>query len=300
MSQQITTAFVNQFKSGLEIQFQQNGSKLRSLVRNETQNGEYEYFDRIGKVKARQKTSRHSDVQYDDTPHSRRRNQTSLSYWADLIDKEDRVRMLSDPTNPYAVNGAMAIGREVDLAIVTAARGTAYAGKAGETPVAFDSGNIVAVDYTDAGGGSASNLNVPKLREARFHLEKVLAIAPEEKVTCVITASQRQSLLASTQVTSADYNSVRALVNGEVNTFLGFNFVLLDADILPKTGNNRSVLCFTEAAIVLGTAEDLDVQIERLATKHYSTQVYCAQNFGATRLWEEKVVEILCDETKKV
>ena len=72
MSTQITTAFVNQYRANVEHLLQQKGSKLRPFVRVESQNSEFEYYDRIGSVDAVEVTSRHSDTPLISTPHDRR------------------------------------------------------------------------------------------------------------------------------------------------------------------------------------------------------------------------------------
>lgn len=73
MSVQITTAFVDQYRSNVYHLTQQKGSKLRRGVRVETVNGKNAYFEQLGATTARKRTSRHADTPRMDTPHSRRR-----------------------------------------------------------------------------------------------------------------------------------------------------------------------------------------------------------------------------------
>ena len=94
MSVQITTAFVEQYKSNVFHLAQQKGSRLRDAVRTETVTGKSHFFERIGSVAAQLRTSRHSDTPRMDTPHSRRKVTMDDYDWADLIDNEDKVRML--------------------------------------------------------------------------------------------------------------------------------------------------------------------------------------------------------------
>ena len=108
MSVQITTAFVEQYKGNVEHLVQQKGSRLRQAVSVETVTGKNAFFEQIGSTAAQQRTSRHSDTPRMDTPHARRRVSLVDFDWADLIDDEDRVRMLIDPTSPYAEAAAMA------------------------------------------------------------------------------------------------------------------------------------------------------------------------------------------------
>jgi hypothetical protein len=103
MSIQITTAFVEQYSANVMHLSQQKGSRLRATVSVESVTGKNAFFEQIGSVAARKRPSRHADTPQMDTPHARRRVSLVDYDWADLIDNEDRVRMLIDPTSPYAV-----------------------------------------------------------------------------------------------------------------------------------------------------------------------------------------------------
>jgi hypothetical protein len=128
-----------------------------------------------------------------------------------------------------------------------------------------------------------------------------------------INSNALQSLLGDTQVTSADFNTVKALVQGEVNSFMGFNFHRLERllvqtaalDGSATTGavgsgssliNDRRLIFWAMDGLLLATADDIQVEIERRSDKSYSTQVYASMGIGATRLEEEKVVIGLASE----
>jgi len=74
-------------------------------------------------------------------------------------------------------------------------------------------------------GGSDTNMNVAKLRQAKGLMDKNNVPPTDRHI--VIHSNGLQSLLAETAVTSSDFNTVKALVNGELNTFLGFTFHVL-------------------------------------------------------------------------
>jgi len=137
MSTQITTAFVSQYAANVTMLAQQKGSKLRDAVRVENVNGKQAFFDQIGATAARRRTSRHADTPRMDTPHARRRCSIDDFDWADLIDQEDKLRMLIDPTSTYARSAANAMGRALDEVIVDAMRGVAFTGENGSTAVPF-------------------------------------------------------------------------------------------------------------------------------------------------------------------
>jgi|TARA_E500000318_G_scaffold98107_1_gene99182 hypothetical protein len=287
MSVQITTAFIEQYKSNVFHLAQQKGSRLRDAVRTETVVGKSHFFERIGSTAALKRTSRHSDTPRVDTPHSRRKVSMDDYDWADLIDQEDKVRMLISPQSEYAQAGAWAMGRAMDDAIIDAASGNAFGGVAGGTTVALPSGQKIV-------HGSAG-LSVTKLIEAKEILDAA-DIDPEEERYLVCTSKQLSDLLAITQITSADFNSVKALVQGEIDTFMGFNFIRTER-LDTNSSSNRLVLAFAKSGIGLAVGSDIQTRISERADKNYATQVFLSMTIGATRIEDEKVVEIECTES---
>jgi hypothetical protein len=150
MSSEITTSFVEQYSSNVAMLAQQMGSRLRSAVDVETITGKNAFFDQVGVTAAIQRTSRHADTPQIDTPHARRRVSLADYEWADLIDDQDKVRMLIDPTSSYAKAAAAAMGRAMDDVIITALGGSADTGETGGTAVALPSGSKFATsDQSD-------------------------------------------------------------------------------------------------------------------------------------------------------
>ena len=205
--------------------------------------------------------------------------------WADLIDDADKVRMLIDPTSTYARAAAAAMGRAMDDAIIEAATGTAKTGKAGGTSTAMLSGHQIA-------NGSA-DLTLAKLIQAKKTLD-LASVDPSIPRHIAVGPDQIEALLNSTTVTSSDFNTVKALVQGEINTFMGFQFHVTTR--LAKSGNIRTCFAWAEDGIKLAVGKDVMSRIDERSDKSYSTQVYYCATFGATRMEEEKVVQIDCDE----
>lgn len=294
MSNQVTTAFAQQYSANVELQFQQMGSRLRKFVTEDPMGAEYKYFDRIGTVSAQLKGARHADVSYSDTPHSRRRITFEDFYHADMIDKEDKLRMIIDPTSEYVRTAVYALGRKMDEIILDAALGTAYSGKTGSTAVSFPSAQQIAVDYVESGSAANSHLTIGKLREALRILEANEAIMDGEPLVCIYNAKAKNSLLQTTEVTSADFNTVRALTNGQLNSFLGMEFVR--TELVRQDGSSYDrVIVMPKSAIKMAVASDISAKVEQIPHKFYNYQVLVEMCAGATRMWEEKVVEIKCD-----
>lgn len=296
MSSQITVAFVQQFSDNLIMLAQQKGSRLRDAVLNKVVTGDAAYFERIGLVAAIQKTARHMDSPQLDTPHSRRRVSLNDYVWGDLIDKEDELRMLIDPQSAYAMSGGFALGRAIDDVIIAAATGSATSVtsslSASTSSVSFTAGNIVDDDF----GTTNSNLTIPKLIEARRILQKN-NVDMDEQMTCVVNASALASLLNTTQVTSADFNTVKALVSGNIDTFLGCKFIHTERLSGTADGTDTDpvlVLMFTKSALGLAIGRDITVRVQERPDKNFATYVHAAMSIGATRIEEEKIVSIQC------
>ncbi len=286
MANDITTSFVKQFGSNLDFLVQQKGSLLRNAVRVETVTGEEAYFDQLGATAAVAKTTRNSDTPLVKSEHKRRRVTMYDYEWADLIDKEDKLKMLLDPQSDYAMNAAWALGRSIDDAIIDNAEATAYTGKIGGTAQNFPSANIVTAGST--------RLTLQKLLDGKLILDAA-DVDPSEERYCAITATQLADLLGVQQITDADYNSVRALVRGEVDTFLGFKFVICNRLNLDSS-SKRICLMWAKSGLMLAIAKDINTQITQRADKSYATQVYASLGIGSTRMEEAKVVQIKCTE----
>jgi hypothetical protein len=290
MSIQITTSFVEQYSSNVTMLSQQMGSKLRGSVDVETINGKNAFFDQVGVTAAQIRTSRHGDTPQIDTPHSRRRLSLADYEWADLVDDVDKVRMLIDPTSSYAKAAAAAMNRSIDDVIITAMNASASTGVAGGTSTALPSSQKTATSDQSDGLTIAKLLSAKKIMDDND-------VDPSLKRYIVCGPQQISDLLGTTSVTSADFNTVRALSTGEVNSFLGFEFIMstrLNKDVTNTT--DRLVFAYTEDAIKLGMGKDISAKISERADKSYSTQVYYCMSLGAVRMEEKKVVQIPCHE----
>ena len=295
MSQQITTAFVDQYTSNVMMLSQQKGSRLRMCVRNESQRGDRGFYDQIDQTAAIKVGTRHSDTPQIDTPHSRRAVDLQPYVWADLIDDWDKVLVLKDPRSEYAQNAAWAMGRSMDEEIIRAALGTAKTDHTGSTNTALPASQEVAVGEGATGGLTSVGLNVDKLIKSKFILDRN-EVDPMMERYFVCQAQQISDLLNEVEVTSADFNTVKALAQGAIDTYMGFKFIrleLLDTDADGVT----DCFAFSRQGILLAVGQDVQGRITERDDKNYATQVWCRMNIGATRMEEKQVVKVPCDET---
>lgn len=313
MSQQVSTAHVKQFSANVFHLSQQKGSRFRPSVRQESLKGKSGFYDRIGQAVAIKKASRHSDTPQIDTPHSRRRV-TMVDYeYADLVDQQDKIRTLFDPANPYAQAAVWALGRAMDDEIILGALGTAYGGEEGSVAVSLPNSQKVAAH--DGATTTGVNFNIKTWRKVK---EKFDANDVDESIMryIAITSSQLQALLGENEITSADYNTIKALVQGEVDSFMGMKVLrserlgrsdadvtynVTDGSVGAGTGtvtaaNSRRCFAWAQDGILLAVGMDIRTRIQERADKSFSTQVYASLSLGATRMEEEKVVEVICSE----
>lgn len=312
---EVTKAMVDEFSSNVMHLSQQKTSRLERVCRTESQSAESKFYDRIGSRTSRRKEGRHSRVVHTDTPHSRRMVTLEEWYDSDLVDEEDKIRVIMNPESEYLQAIAKSLGRTKDEVIIDFALGDAYGGKKGTTAVALpDSQKIAAHDGTTTSG---VKLNVQTLRAVRKKFKQNESIDDGEGLCLTHSAQQTDDLLGEEKVTNADYATIKALVDGEVDTFLGFEFI--STELLPFNSANitynvatgsvgagtgtitategRRCIAFTKnRGLLFASGMEVMGRIDQLPEMHYAWQVYGKLSIGGTRMEEEQVVEVICKE----
>jgi hypothetical protein len=147
-------------------------------------------------------------------------------------------------------------------------------------------------------GGTDTNLNVAKLRDAKRLLDR--ANVPPEGRHIILHASGLASLLSETAVTSSDFNTVKALVSGEINTFLGFTFHVMgdrtEGGLIIDGSLDRTCFAFHKDAIgyAEGIAPRTEVNYIPEKTSFLVNSVFSA---GAIAIDAEGIVKITARET---
>ena len=282
MSNTISSAFVEQFKANVYQLSQQRGSRLGNSVRVEDLTGNVHNFERMGSVVAQTKASRHADTPILDAPHSRRRVSPADWEWGDLVDREDKLRLIISPESEYAIAGANALGRAKDDLIIAAFKAAATDGAGGS--VAFPGSQTVAVGST--------GLVLDKALAGIELLNK--AEVDDMDRTLAYGSKQLTNILGEVEFTSGDYNTVRTLMAGQIATFLGITWIR--SERLPLATTTRSAFLWQKQAVGLAVNADMFARIAERADKSFAYQVYCSMTMGATRIEEAGVVEILCAE----
>ena len=242
--------------------------------------------EQIGSVNAQKRTTRHADTPLISTPHDARWVFPVDYEWADLIDDQDRVRMLINPQSPYAVNGAYAMGRAIDDEIIGAFFATSKTGENGTGTEAF-SGNTVSA-------GTSGKLEIGQLLEGKRLLMENEVDLDNDEIYMAITAEQHEDLLGMADIKTIDSNSTKVLVDGRVRAFLGINFVTtqrLDTSVAAS----QDCPMWAKSGMHLCVWNDITTKISEREDKSYATQVYLKTTIGATRLELGKVVKIVAD-----
>ncbi len=287
------TIFAKSYGDVISLLAQQEGSRILpanaiTIKRNVV--GEETYMDQIASEEMEDVTGRLQTVTLNNPNYSRRRIAKYGFTKAYGLDPHDLLATVPDPTSPVVQTLMNAAGRKYDDRILTAARGTAYTGQEGGTSVALPAGQKVA-----AGG---TGLTVTKLRSAKKILDQNKV--PFSDRFIAVNAEGIEDLLADTSVTSADFNTVRALVEGKINTFLGFQFIQMEAPItanddntLGPNGSTYYAVAWHKTGLGLAIWADMGASIDkRVDLVAQPKQLSYNMSIGASRLEEEKIVEI--------
>ena len=304
------TAFVKQYGSTLDLLLQTQGGKFDGKCLEESITGEERYYEQLGSVYASEVIDRYGDSPRNDITHARRRV-TATPYDVGIeFDNFDAVQTLINPQGQYVQQMATALRRKKDIEFITGALGTAYSGKSGGTANDLAAANVV----TDAG----TSLTVEKLLNAKSTLEaaNVDLDDPMNKPYMVVTPEILNNFMYQTEVKSSDYNTVKALAAGDINTYMGFEFIRTNllpfttddtnesvnlnwsaADVpVTVTGQVRACFAYVKSGVRMVTNPALTTRVTELPEHRFNWYGYAKLRCGAVRMEENKVVIIGCDE----
>ena len=317
MSVNVSQAFVQQYSTNIAMLLQQQGSRLRNTVQNFSFVGQAaSMMEQFGSVSPVRNQSRHSDTPLISTPQDKRWVYPNDYDWADLIDNQDRLRMLIDPAGPYTQAGVMAMGRAMDDEILSGFFNSNNTGQNGTvttgTLYAFNSNSQSVAAAT--GAAAATGLNIAKLRAAKKILLQADVDVDNDELFMVITAQQHDNLLNEAQAISLDYNTKPVLVDGKISAFMGFNFIHSEripgaanfatainpglatgsTDGTYTTGSRWMVPFWAKSGMALGLWNDVQASVDKRSDKRNSYQVYVTGTFGGARLEEKRCGIINC------
>ncbi len=257
---------------------QQKYSKLASTVMIKPNvRGKTFFQDQIGAWSMEVKGGRNTQTPNNDPLLARRMGTMVDFHDARLLDRGDELRTISDPRSAYTIAAAQALGRQIDVQIITAALGQAASGETGSTLVT--NGNIVL--------GTAGSMTLARVVAVKQQLDNQ-DVDMEDRYF-VITPAALDNLLNTTAATSSDYNSVKALVRGEIDTWMGFKWIP-STRLAAVSSSTLIGIAYQKFGICAAMAAEPLVRTDERTDLSYSWQVYYELNMGAVRLEENRVV----------
>lgn len=308
---QITVAQVQQYTTNVAMLLQQSGSRLRGSVMEHAFVGKAAMMlEQFGSVTATRNPTRHSDTPVIPTPQDRRWIYPNDRIWADLVDDEDRLRLLIDPMGPFSTAGSNALGRGIDDEIIYGMLNANMTGENGTTSTgllsAYNSGSQVIA--STVGGAAACGMNIAKLRTAKKALMLAEVDVDNEQLFVAISATQHDQLLNETQAINLDYTTRPVLEDGRIRSFMGFNFILTER--IPGAANfdtviNSAVTGYTtgslwlcpfwaKSGVTLGVWNDISASVDKRPDKNNAMQILVKGTFGGARTEEKRVGLITC------
>lgn len=281
----LTVSFKNNYRDTILHLVQQVGTRFRDRVIVKTDaTGEFDFHTQLGKLTPVQRVVRNADTAAVAVDNFRRRVAPQIWDLPILTDQEDIVLMVTDPTSAYSEGIRNGLMRKIDDLIIDAALGTAFTGKDGTTAVALPAAQKIA-----AGGTGLTKAKV--IQAAKILNSKDV---PEDDRWFAIGEEQLEDLQGILEFTSRDYNVVETLVSGRPARWIGFNWVLTTQ--LDKSGSDRQTIAWHRDGLALSIWHDIVTRIDERADKNYAKQVFASMQMGATRMEEERVVQVDCQE----
>lgn len=297
----IPDAFPNQYSDEWRLGLQQMSSRLESYVNTEVIHGEGKRFQKLAPVTARQITTRFGDTDPDEVDVEYRWLYVNFKDSAHILDRREAIQLgaVGSPHNQILRLQRAAAGRDMDKTLIDGIRGNVQSGKTGATPIALPSTQKIAVDFGSS--GTNNNFTFKKMIEIvrLFGVNEVTGqdVENQSPVTLVVSHNQVASMLRETQFTSSDFSEIRRLHTGEVVNLMGVAIKAVSPALLPlASGNIRSCYAFARNSVVFGLAENPQAWVDVLPGKRHDVQLRTEWGWGCTRLDEEGVVEIACDE----
>ena len=280
----VANVYVQTFENNVRHLAQQSQTKLRGKVQERSVSSENHNWERLGFVEASQKTTRLQATPSQDVPWSRRVSLAGTFQAADSTEQEDPVQMLVDPNSNLTRSLSMAMKREVDRIIITAATGDALDGDG--TPVALpaeqtigDGTNPISFDFITAVQEQFMNNNID----------------PDMPKCAVVGPTQVRKLMQLTEQTSADYVNRQALqtlnASGIVPNWMGFMWIMSTLLLEPAV-DEKSCLFFTDRAIGLQVNKDITARVAEDPSVSFAWRIYLHATMGAVRVEDEQIVHL--------
>jgi len=247
MSINLSAVAVTEFDSMVKHAYANMGLLKNAVTLRNNVVGDTYKFRRMGKGLANQKASS-ADVVAMGVGHEFKT--ATLVNWnapefTDIFDAQD---VNFDEKQELASTIAGALGRRCDQLVIDAMDAS--------TPL------------TTAVAAGGTNLTIAKVNQAQVELRD--QGVPNTELFAVIEAGGLGGLLADEKATSSDYQAVKALVSGEINSLVGFQFIILETRAeggLTEAANVVDSWFFQRPAVGLAIGIDMKTEINYVPEK---------------------------------
>lgn len=314
MSQAITNLpnhVVDLFNENWGHQAQQLEERLKSYVTIESNlNGNRKRYDdfeaqsTVAKKTLRAGATNRSDVE------SASRWLTASEYEdAKIIDEYDDEKLgaLARPDSEILKSMFANFGRQIDDIIIDAlvSDTTTKKGAAGTDNATLPTSQKLFIDATATSAGAANTAANSSIASHKLTLEKLIAVkslfarnevtgqgisgAGGEQVYMAVSQLDLDNLLQVNEIRSVDYNTVRALVSGELDSFMGIKFIRTER--LPTASNKRTCIAWVPSACTFYQGQRR-VYLDVLPETSHARQMRVTMRMGGMRRYDNKVITV--------
>ena len=304
MSDILPTAFPRLYDRQWRQALQQKSARSRPYVNVTPINGKSKRFHKITKSTATPITTRFGTTNPDELLYDYRT--LFVSFWKDAkrVDRREAMQLgeIGGPQEAILMAQRMSANRNFDQTLVNGLLGVSFEGENGTTQVALATTYDIPANYIKGGTGSNSGLTFAKVLRIKelMGLNNISGQSVEGSANIILlcTHAQLTDLLTEEKFTSDRYQGVKPLAgDGEIYSLLGITIVPVDASLLPiDAGGVRTCVAYSKEHVIFGMAEDITTKVDELVDGNYDIQLYAEWGWGATRIYDEGVLRVYCDE----
>lgn len=302
----LPAAFPSLYEDGWIESLQQKSARSRPYVTTYRVNGMNRRFQKVGKSSTTTITTRFGETNPHEIGIDYRMLSIAFKKDAIRLDKREMIQLgeIGDLRTPALNAMKYAFWRDMDATLVNGLIGTAYEGPTGNTPVAFPASQEIAVNYVYSGTPANSGLTYDKINRIIEMMAEAQVTGQDvegySNIVLFITPRQLTDLRNQDRFINSRYVDIKPIANpgGNIYELMGITLVVLDPSLLPIDGNDiRTCIAYAKEYAAFGVAEEVDFHIDRLVDGNYDWQLYAEAGWGATRLFDEAVIKVFCDES---
>lgn len=293
------------YENEWRLALQQTEARVRPYINMVPVNGAYARFRTLQSTEAREMAYRLGDTNPEELDSELRSLFVNFYKSALIADANELIQLgrLGNPLSRYMETQMAARARNFDTTIINGILGPVLTGTNNNVSVPLPTTQDIVVNYAFSGAGTNTGLTLDKIQAGveKLAIANVTGYGIENysDITILLSPRQMNDLMHENKIINHDFNANRPLVNGYVGTYYGVNFVIVDRNALPYNAATdvRTCVMFARRSVVAGMALENEFHMDRLPTKDYNYQLFAKWGWGATRLDEEGVIRIFCDES---